>query len=612
MQAVQAMAGHGGWPMTVFLTPDLVPFYGGTYFPPQDRHGMPSFTRMLTAISDAWRNKQTEVTRTVASMRQLYSTTTEAARSFGPLSPALLERAYRTLAPRFDEVNGGFEGAPKFPQAMALDFLLRYWGRTGTEAALMISGGSFVHMARGGIYDQVGGGFHRYAVDAIWLVPHFEKMLYDNALLVRLGANLWQATGNTEIRRVTEETLEWVRREMTSPAGGFYSSLDADSEGEEGKFYVWGEEEFRTLVGEEDAGILASHWGVTASGNFEGHNILHVDTDPSVTARRAGRTEDELQAAVQRAREKLYAVRAKRVWPGRDEKILAGWNGLMLRAMAEAARIFQREDYRAQAIASGEFLFREMVRHGRVMRTHTNGETRLAGYLEDHASVGLGALALYELTFDRVWLDRARELADSTIDWFWSEETGAFFDTARDHEQLVTRPREVTDNAVPSGTSLVAELLLRLGEVLHDAEYTRRGTWVVETLAEPMARYPGAFGHALGAADIAVNGAIEVAIAGDPGDARFMALAAELAPRYFPALALAGGVPGAGTAHVGLMEGREARGGAPTAYVCRNYTCDEPVSDPAALGDQLDRALAARGSAGTVTAATPQTLDQER
>jgi uncharacterized protein YyaL (SSP411 family) len=476
----------------------------------------------------------------------------------------------------------------------------------------MKSGGSFDHMPPGGIYDQVGGGFHRYAVDAIWLVPHFEKMLYDNALLVRLGANLWQATGNTEIRRVTEETLEWVRREMTSPAGGFYSSLDADSEGEEGRFYVWSEEEFRTLVGEEDAGILASYWGVTASGNFEGQNILHVETDPSVTARRAGRTEENLHAAVQRAREKLYAVRAKRVWPGRDEKILAGWNGLMLRAMAEAARIFQRDDYRAQALASGEFLFREMVRHGRVMRTHTNGETRLAGYLEDHASVALGALALYELTFDRVWLDRARSLADSTIDWFWSEETGAFFDTARDHERLVTRPREVTDNAVPSGTSLVAELLLRLGEVLHDAEYTRRGSWVVETLAEPMARYPGAFGHALGAADLAANGAIEVAIAGDPADPRFTALAAELAPRYFPALALAGGVPGAGTAHVGLMEGREARGGAPTAYVCRNYTCDEPVSDPAELGDQLDRALSARGSTGAVTTATPQTLDQER
>ena len=610
MQAVQAMTGHGGWPMTVFLTPDLVPFYGGTYFPPQDRQGMPSFTRVLQAIADAWRNKQTDVARTVESMRQLYATTTEAVRSHGPLTPALLQRAYQALEPRFDEEHGGFEGAPKFPQAMALDFLLRYWGRTGTEAALMIAGGSFVHMARGGIYDQVGGGFHRYAVDAVWLVPHFEKMLYDNALLVRLGANLWQATGNDEIRRVTEETVEWVRREMRSPGGGFYSSLDADSEGEEGKFYVWSEAEVRSLLGDADAALLAAHWGVTSSGNFEGHNILHVDVDPSVTARRSGRSEDELRAAVQRARATLYDVRAKRVWPARDEKILAGWNGLMLRAIAEAARIFRRDDYRELALSSGDFLFREMVHDGRVMRTHTVGVTRLAGYLEDHAAVALGALALYELTFDRKWLDRAQLLADSTIEWFWSEETGAFFDTASDHEQLVTRPREITDNAVPSGTSLTAELLLRLGEMLHDAEYTRRGTWVVETLAEPMARYPGAFGNALGAADLAVNGAIEVAIAGNPSDERFTALAAELAPRYFPALALAGGVPGPATDGVGLMEDREARGGAPTAYVCRNYACDEPVTEPAALGDQLDRALAQRGPSEPTTVAHPQ--HQER
>ena len=606
MQAVQAMTGHGGWPMTVFLTPDLVPFYGGTYFPPQDKHGMPSFTRVLRAISDAWRNKQPDVARTVTSMRQLYATTTEAARSPGPLSSALLERAYRALAPRFDEARGGFDGAPKFPQAMALDFLLRYWGRTGTEQALMMAGGSFVHMARGGIYDQVGGGFHRYAVDASWLVPHFEKMLYDNALLVRLGANLWQATGNAEIRRVTEETIEWVRREMTSPDGGFYSSLDADSEGEEGKFYVWSDEEFRALVGDVDSGTMACHWGVTAGGNFEGHNILHVDVDPSVTARRAGLLEADLQAAVQRARAVLYDVRAKRVWPGRDEKILAGWNGLMLRAIAEAARIFGHDDYRQVAITSGDFLFREMVRGGRVMRTHTNGVTRLAGYLEDHASVGLGALALYELTFDRTWLDRARALADATIEWFWSEETGAFFDTARDHEQLVTRPRDVTDNAVPSGTSLATELLLRLGEVLHDVEYTRRGTWVLETLAEPMARYPSGFGHALGAADLAIHGAIEVAIAGDPADVRFAALAAELAPRYFPALALAGGAPGEPTSGIGLMQDRVARDNSPTAYVCRNYTCDQPVTDARALGEQLDRALAQRVMKDSAAAGHPQ------
>ena len=587
MQAVQAMTGHGGWPMTVFLTPELVPFYGGTYFPPRDRQGMPSFTRVLLAIADAWNNKKGDVERTVASMRQLYATSTEAQRSQGPLTTELLERAYRALAQRFDEQNGGFEGAPKFPQTMALDFLLRFWARTGN--GLSMAADSFVHMARGGIYDQVGGGFARYAVDAIWLVPHFEKMLYDNALLTRFGAHLWQVTGDEEIRRVTEETIEWLRREMTDPSGGFYSSLDADSEGEEGRFYVWSEEELRSLLG-EDAELLLPFWGVTSSGNFEGHNILHVAVDPSVAARRAKVSEAELRETIDRARRTLYDVRAQRVWPGRDEKILAGWNGLMLRALADAARVFRRDDYREMALRNGEFLFREMVRNGRVMRTHTAGETRLAGYLEDHASVALGALALYELTFDRVWLDRARDLADTIIEWFWDEDTGAFYDTARDHERLVTRPRDVTDNAVPSGTSLTAELLLRLAEVLHDTEYRRRGTWILETLAEPMSRYPSAFGHLLGAADLAIHGAVEVAIAGDPKDERFRALADELAARYFPALALAGGVPGAATQGIGLMEGREARDGAPTAYVCRNYTCDEPVTDPAALGLQLERA----------------------
>src|SRR5688572_16144040 len=385
MQAVQSMTGHGGWPMTVFLTPDGAPFYGGTYFPPEDRHGMLAFTRVLHALADAYRNKRASIEQTAAQMKELYASAAAPARASGQLSAQTLESAYRSFAQRYDMRHGGFDGAPKFPQAMSLDFLLRYWRRTGTEWALEMAVQSFRRMARGGIYDQVGGGFHRYAVDAVWLVPHFEKMLYDNALLARLGAHLWQATGDDETRRVTEETIDWVAREMTSPAGGFYSTLDADSEGHEGKFYVWTEAELDELLG-DDADLVKSYWGVSAAGNFEGKSILHVPFEVAMVAKRAGVEESRLLDAIERAKRVLYPVRARRVWPGRDEKILVGWNGLMLRAVAEAARVFARTDYREMAVRNGEFLLAEMVRDGRVMRSHKDGVTRIQGYLEDHAA----------------------------------------------------------------------------------------------------------------------------------------------------------------------------------------------------------------------------------
>ena len=587
MQAVQAMTGHGGWPMTVFLTPAGEPFYGGTYYPPEDRHGLPSFRRVLAAIAEAWRTKRGDVTRTTAEMRRLYETQQEALQPSGALDAALLDRAARALAPRHDARHGGFEGAPKFPQAMALDFLLRHARRTGAAFGLDIARHSFLAMARGGIHDQIGGGFARYSVDAVWLVPHFEKMLYDNALLARLGVHLWQATGDEEIRRVTEGTLDWVRREMTDPAGGFYSSLDADSEGEEGKFYVWSAAEVDAALG-VDAALAREHWGVTPEGNFEGHNILHVAQPLTAVAARRGIAVEAAAAAVERARRALVAARERRVRPGRDEKVLAAWNGLMLRAVAEAARVLGREDDRRLALANGEFLFREMVRDGRVSRTHTAGETRLNGYLEDYGALGLGALALWELTFDPRWLARAREMAASAVEWFWEEERGAFFDTSRDHERLITRPRDVTDNAVPAGTSLAVELLLRLAALGDEPSYRAKATRVLESLAEPMARHAIAFGHLLGAADLAVHGATEVALVGDPGAGRD-ALAAEVARHYLPALVLAGAPPGGGD-DVALLRDRPARDGRPTAYVCRGFVCDEPTTDPARLGEQLEAA----------------------
>ena len=590
MQATQAMTGHGGWPMTVFLTPDTVPFYTGTYFPPEDRHGMPSFRRVLHAVADAYRSRRSGVEETAAKMRELYANTTLPGTATGQLTAQTLDRAYRAIAQRYDARNGGFDDAPKFPQAMTLDFLLRYWRRTTTDYALEMVATSFRKMARGGIYDHLGGGFHRYAVDAIWLVPHFEKMLYDNALLARLGTHLWQATRDSEVRRVTEETIDWVAREMTATTGGFYSSLDADSEGHEGTFYVWTREELDRALG-DDGALAAAYWGVTGEPNFEGKHILYAPYEIGVVAARADVTVDDVAESVANARAVLLARRARRERPGRDEKILAAWNGLMLRGVADAARAFSRDDYRTLAVANGEFLLREMVRDGRVMRSHTAGVTRIPGFLEDHAAVALGFLDLYALTFDDRWLAAAHRIADAVDEWFWDESANAYFDTARDHETLLTRPRDVTDNAVPAGTSLAVDLQLRLGELLGDAARRERALRVLGSLSEPVARYASAFGHLLGAADMAVHGAVEVALAGDPASYDFRALADAVGGEYVPSLVIAGGAVRAdGSVDVPLLADKVARDSRATAYVCRQHLCDEPTTDPSALPAQLERA----------------------
>ena len=591
MQAVQAMTGHGGWPMTMFLLPDGSPFYGGTYFPPDDRHGLPSFRKVLQAVSDAYAQRRDGVVQSAEQLRQIYQSNLAPARSSGRLNRDIFESAYRSLVERYDEENGGFGNAPKFPATMVLDFLLRYSRRSGTSDALAIVEDSFRKMARGGIYDQIGGGFARYSVDAQWLVPHFEKMLYDNALLARLGAHLWQATKDDEVRRVTVETVEWIKREMTAPEGGFYSSLDADSEGQEGKFYLWDEDEIDSLVG-GDSRAVRTYYGVTTAGNFEGRNILNVPADRSTVAKLLEMDEDALDAIIAGAKRVLYAAREKRIWPGRDDKILASWNGLALRGVAAAARAFDRHDFRELAVQNAEFLAREIVRGGRVMRSHKDGVTRIDGFLEDHAAVALGFLSVYELTLDERWVEHARSTADAMIEAFWSDEAGAFFDTAFDSEQLITRPRDVTDNATPSGTSLAIELLLHLAELQQDSEYRRRAVFALETLAEPMTRFPTAFGHLLGCADIEVNGAIEVALVGDPASPAFKALERAASERYVPSLVLAGGSQKPGSS-ISLLDERPLIDGRPAAYVCRGYSCDRPVTEPADLLDQLENAARA-------------------
>jgi len=534
------------------------------------------------------------VTRTAGALRDMYAEASRAAVASGPLNDDTLVRAVRAIAARHDREHGGTKGALKFPQAMTADFLLRRWARTGDVSLLAMVTQTFVAMARGGIYDQVGGGFHRYAVDATWLVPHFEKMLYDNALIARLGVHLWQATGSAEVRRVTEETLAWVAREMTAPDGGFYATLDADSEGHEGAFYVWGDAELRAelraALGDE-ADAVARYWGVTPEGNFEGRSIpfVRLTVDPAAEEG----ADHALAAAVRQAKATLLAVRERRVRPARDEKILAGWNGLMLRAVAEAARAFGDEGVRALAVRNGEFLARTMVdaESGRVMRVHMDGVTRIGGFLDDHAAVGLGFVALWGLTFDPRWLTLAHRVGRAVVEWFWDPRVGALFDTPADGERLVTRPRDPTDGATPSGTSLAVELLLVLATLTGDRALRAPADRTLESLAEPMARHAPGFGHLLGAADLAVDGAVELVLVGDPAAADFAALAAVAARRYVPSLVLDGGPPDDGSP---LRAGRTMLDGRATAYVCRFATCDRPTSDGATLDEQLATAGRAR------------------
>jgi uncharacterized protein YyaL (SSP411 family) len=594
MQAVQAISGHGGWPMTMFLTPDGVPFFGGTYFPPDDRHGMPSFKRILVSVSEAWKTRRDEVLKGADTLRSIYAAAESPTAAGESLTTAQWDSTARALTQWYDKLNGGFGRAPKFPQPQLFDALLKHAVRTNSAESLGIVQHSFAAMARGGLYDQLGGGFHRYCVDAIWLVPHFEKMLYDNALLARLAVHLWQLTGDVEARRIAEETFAWVTREMTDPRGGWYASLDADSEGHEGKFYVWSAEELRAAVGADDAAVAELHWGASAGGNFEGTNILHVAVPVAEVAAQLARPESEVSAVIARARTKLFAARAPRVRPARDEKVLAGWNGLMLRAIAEGARAFDDSTLRAQALKAAAFLRDEMIRDGRVFRSWRDGVAKIGGFLEDHAALALGFLAVHQLTLDRAWLDLAFQLHARTVERFWSNENGAWFDTASDAEPLVTRPRDVTDNAVPSGTSLAVELDLIVGVLRDDGVSRRRAEYVLATLAEPMKRSPLAFGHLLGGADLDVHGAIEVAIVGDPSSPATQALMRAAANVYTPSLVLVGGVPVADEP-ISLLRDRDAGPRGAQAFVCRDYRCELPTSDPTELRRQLEAARAATG-----------------
>ena len=554
MEACQSMTGHGGWPLNAFITPEQVPFYVGTYFPPDEDRGMASWPMVLDAVADAWENRREEIRE---SGERIAGRLTGGARlepSADPIAPGVLDEAVETLQTAYDPANGGFGGAPKFPPASALEFMLRRGEREIVTHTLSA-------MARGGIYDQLGGGFARYSVDAKWLVPHFEKMLYDNALLARTYLHAWQDGGDELFREVCCETLDWALREMRAPEGGFYSALDADSEGVEGKFYVWTLGELHDALG-ADADAAAAYFGVTESGNFEGKSILTRGADPPEDIERIERT--------------LLEVRAERVRPGLDDKRLTSWNALMISALAEAGATLERDQYLDAARECADFVLRDLRSpDGRLLRTYKNGEGRLNAYLEDHAFLLEALLTLYEASFEPRYFLEARSLADAMIERFADSERGGFYETSDDHEQLLARRKDLEDSPIPSGNAAAAYGLLRLAALSGEHDYERHAISVLRLLHPIAARHAQAFGHLLQALDFHLSPVREVALAGEDVDEFTRVVRA----KFRPHLVLAGGNPEG----VPLLESRQPVDGRAAAYVCERFTCKAPVTDPAEL-----------------------------
>jgi hypothetical protein len=560
MDAVQAMTGQGGWPLNAFLTPDGVPFWAGTYFPPAPRHGLPSWPQVLTAIGAAWDEQREEIRAQAGGIVERLRGAAAMQPPEDEVDPASLDAAVAALRKLYDPEHGGFGGAPKFPPSSAIEFLL---GRGEREMALH----TLRRMASGGMYDQIGGGFARYSVDRVWLVPHFEKMLYDNALLARAYLHAWQVTGDAAFERVCRETLDWALAELRQEEGAFASALDADSEGVEGRFYVWTPAEVRAVLGDELGAEAIEHFGMTEQGNFEGANIP-VRATPDAPHR------DELRA-------RLYEARARRVWPGLDDKRLTSWNALMVSALADAASALDDPVYRDAAVTCADFLVTRMRDgDGRLLRTYNRGEARLRAVLEDHAFLLEALLTLYEATFDPRWFHEARALADTILERFSDPENGGFFSTAEDHGGLIARRKDIEDNPIPAGQSAAALGLLRLAALTGEHRYEEAALGVVRLLHTIAPQHPQAFGHLLQALDFHVSPVREVALVGPDREPLERVVRGGFRPRIVLAGGEEDGVP--------LLAGREPVDGRAAAYVCERFACLRPVTEPDELAALLD------------------------
>ena len=589
MSAVQILTKGGGWPMTVFLLPDGRPFHGGTYFPLEPRFGMPSFRQLLLGIAKIYRERRDEVERIADQLTHWISADhlKPAADGSEAISAAVLQQAQQQVSAEYDPVHGGFGQAPKFPQPMTLDFLLRRSLSKQESSLLEQVSHTLDCMARGGIYDQLGGGFARYSVDEKWLVPHFEKMLYDNAQLSRLYLHAWQRTGDGYFLQIAHEIFDYVLREMTAPDGGFYSATDADSEGVEGKFFVWERAEIAALLN-DDAALFCSFWGVTETGNFEGKNILHLPMREEEFIQFHTLREAEWKIKLAQARSLLFQERATRVPPFLDDKIITSWNGLMLASLAEAARILGRMDYQWAARKAGEFMRNDLkAENGGLLRTHRQGISKIPAYLEDYACFIDGLLELYQLTHDEVWFVEARGWAEYVIQHF-SSEMGGFFDSGDMHEALLTRSRNFQDGAFPSANAHFAKQLLRLSTYTGNAEWERAATAVLNHTLSAVTQYPAAFAGSLNVMEQLLHGIAEVAIIGDPSHEETQRLIAVLDETYRPNLIRAvASEEAAAISEIPLLQGRTMLDGKATAYVCQNFHCRLPVTQPAALRAQL-------------------------
>jgi uncharacterized protein len=589
MDAVQTMTGHGGWPMSAFLTPATRPFYAGTYFPKESMHGMPSFRQVLTGIAEAWRDRRDEIEvqagRITEALQRLAS---------APASPwtepvEVSRGALARLTSTFDTRWGGFGGAPKFPQPMVMEFLLRQVLREGPDAVEMVAI-TLDRMADGGMYDQLGGGFSRYSTDPTWHVPHFEKMLYDNAQLAQVYVRAWQVTHNERYKTVATETLDYLLREMRDPEGGFWSSQDADSEGVEGKFYAWSWAELTELVGSDVATVL----GALPEGNWpEGPlatNVLWRPQGVAVVAAKVGKSPDLLAREVEAGREALRRERERRVHPAIDDKVLASWNAMAIRALAEAGRAFRRPDYTDAALGCANFVLTALREpSGRLLRSWRAGKSGVPGFADDHALMASACLALYETTFQPRWFKEARGLADRLLALFLDEENGGFFQTGSDTGALLVRPKELSDGAVPSGNSAAAEVLARLALFTGDESYQRASEGALALVTEAMSRAPTGFGTALCALDLIQGPATQIAIIGDPEDAMTLSLVDAALDRFQPNAVLAVASPSdeASLRGIELFADRIQLEGVPTAFVCERFACRLPVTTPEALTAQL-------------------------
>jgi uncharacterized protein YyaL (SSP411 family) len=593
MTAVQILTGSGGWPLNVFLTPKLEPFYGGTYFPPVDGYDRPGFGSLLQFIADTWRDGPDQVGQSANNL-------TLALRRIGdrtgvsdtPVDQSILLGAEAALKQSFDSEWGGFGGAPKFPPTGSIAFLLRQYRHTESPELLRMATLTLDRMAQGGMHDHVGGGFHRYSVDEQWLVPHFEKMLYDNALLARVYLEAALVTDSEVYRAVARNTLDFVLRDMTDGSGGFHCALDADSEGEEGRFYVWSRDEVVTVLGEENATTFCEYYGVTDGGNFEDSNVLHYTDESREAALQRFAAQGELDTRLSKWCERLREVRSKREWPGKDDKVLASWNGLMISALARGYRVLREKKYLSAAERSADFIMSELYQNGELQHKHSrrNGEDRLGtdtipGFLDDYAEMANALIDLYESSLNGRWLGHAVTLTKRMIADFHDSEEGGFFFTSKSHDNLLVRTKPYHDGAVPSGNSTAALVLLRLSRFLDDDDLREKAVEIFDNVQELMATHPEAFTQLLSAVDFHLDSPSEVVLAGESGSPNTDRLLQVIQARFAPNEIVALIAPDEGEESElaiapTLLEGKTMKGGAATAYVCRGYVCHQPVTDP--------------------------------